>query len=546
MSLENLEKYQYDNVVRVSAFNYSGNLAVDLGSEKYTVSGNITTPDTAEAATDPVIQDTLDNEQGDAMKFNFEFEVNLSDFPTSGDRNLVKLPGLMEARMESTQVLFNFPWLNGRWYYAPAAELITGWNKFKLSGDGNQVLFKINNGSDKELANESTAITNKWYQPTSGSQYFLVDQAVDFSKFNSWEVQAHITWVDNDSVTQTLFGPNGSYIYYKPALVRSGTKFGLRVNSDSSTTIVSPGDSLFEPENGKEYWIKCGWTGTTYYLDYKLNGATEWTRAQEVASTTKSYNSGTWRIFSASAYSSSYWYNGKCDMNHFKFYADNELWIDGSRNSQYYISYENHALAENGTIGGDNFAAESSSQYSTSYAAWYAFNKTVPNKNTNNWRPSSAPTTANPQWITYYCPTAMTATSFAIDNTSTATRGPGNCIFQGSNDNQTWTDLLTFEHTVTTSYERTTYNIPSASQGAYKYYRLYVTSCQYSSMMLLGELTLFFTTGASVPVSFEMNGTIPYTDQVIGVYYPSLSLGQLQTYQSWLHLKNIKAIKVED
>ena len=58
--------------------------------------------------------------------------------------------------------------------------------------------------------------------------------------------------------------------------------------------------------------------------------------------------------------------------------------------------------------------------------------------------------------------------------------------------------------------------------------------------------SLFFDSDTAVEGTDFVNNGCTIAKNTVGPVYPSLSLGTLKTYQSWLYLKDIEAVKVED
>jgi len=117
-------------------------------------------------------------------------------------------------------------------------------------------------------------------------------------------------------------------------------------------------------------------------------------------------------------------------------------------------------LTSNGTLGGDNFAVESSG-YLSYYEPYCVFDNT-----SNYWWTSTTNST-----ITFYNPKPLKVNNLKItyysDSTSYWAR---NIIVQGSNDNNNWNDLGTFTYV---AGQQRTLNVNS--NKFYKYYRLTFT-----------------------------------------------------------------------
>ena len=58
--------------------------------------------------------------------------------------------------------------------------------------------------------------------------------------------------------------------------------------------------------------------------------------------------------------------------------------------------------------------------------------------------------------------------------------------------------------------------------------------------------SLFFDSDTAVEGTDFVNNGCTITKDTVGPVYPSLSIGTLKTYQSWLYLKDIEALKMED
>lgn len=122
----------------------------------------------------------------------------------------------------------------------------------------------------------------------------------------------------------------------------------------------------------------------------------------------------------------------------------------------------------NGTVGTTNFATEASH---ASQAPWWAFNA---DKTTNNncwWTKHGATSTTNPCWITWYNSLKIDCDYLEIRNEHESNENFKTGVFQGSNDNSSWTDLYTVTGTNTAGYE-TIYN---KDLSHYLYHRLYFT-----------------------------------------------------------------------
>lgn len=123
------------------------------------------------------------------------------------------------------------------------------------------------------------------------------------------------------------------------------------------------------------------------------------------------------------------------------------------------IPWEQPILTANSTIGGSEFAVEASSESSTTYAAWKAFDD---DSSSTYWRPSSSTET---QTYTFYNPDKINVTEIQYKFTSTTYNTTIDSI-EGSNDNETWTTINRSDSTNSATITSTLSNTSS-----YKYYR---------------------------------------------------------------------------
>ncbi|MBR1908110.1 hypothetical protein IJ818_04150 [bacterium] len=131
-------------------------------------------------------------------------------------------------------------------------------------------------------------------------------------------------------------------------------------------------------------------------------------------------------------------------------------------------------LSENGLIGGSEFAVDSSSSSSSTPDAYMAFNGLNDNKY------ASSANGATFYWISWYNPTPLKISSISIYNANySGATGPTGGIVQGSDDNSTWEDIVTFTNSVTAINQ--TWSISVNSNKSYKYHRIYVPSANFSN-----------------------------------------------------------------
>lgn len=127
-------------------------------------------------------------------------------------------------------------------------------------------------------------------------------------------------------------------------------------------------------------------------------------------------------------------------------------------------------LTANGELGGNSFAVAASSEYSTSYMAWNAFDST----NSTTW---SSLGNALPCYITFYNPEPLNVTSLKLTNKENTEAFVTGKVY-GSNDNNGWEVLATFTNP-SPSVANAEWEVSLKSNEKYfKYYRISADTTQ--------------------------------------------------------------------
>lgn len=148
--------------------------------------------------------------------------------------------------------------------------------------------------------------------------------------------------------------------------------------------------------------------------------------------------------------------------------------------------WEQPELTSNGVMGGDSFAVESSSTYSSDSSL--AYDATT--QNGGRWQSDNR--LSMPQWLTYYVPIPLKLDSVTFNNLD-AQDGSGSYIFKDfeflvSNDNSVWTSVGVYTNTNTGSDN---YTIDISTQEYYQYFRIKVNSTQgNTSPVMIGYMRL--------------------------------------------------------
>lgn len=134
-------------------------------------------------------------------------------------------------------------------------------------------------------------------------------------------------------------------------------------------------------------------------------------------------------------------------------------------------------LTENGTMGGESFACEASSEYNTTYVAYKVFTSS------SYWRSASA----SSWWLSWYNPVAIGIESITIKNYSS-----GGLIrtydIQVSDDNTEWSTVYSGESTASTS---ASWDIDLSEVTAIKkYWRLNIKTLSTGSYAYISQIIL--------------------------------------------------------
>jgi len=128
--------------------------------------------------------------------------------------------------------------------------------------------------------------------------------------------------------------------------------------------------------------------------------------------------------------------------------------------------------------------ASASSELTSVYAAWKAFDKSYAGNNA--WAP-----TPNVGWLRYQFDVAKMVDGYAISAESGeygANRSPRDWTFQGSNDGSSWTTLDTKTGITFADGETRVYSFTNTT--AYSYYQINVTANNGDTYLTIGELKM--------------------------------------------------------
>ena len=327
--MEYSKLYQYKDVTKVSSFDYSGNLVIKTKEDnQYDVSSPVNTAENYSINEDViVINNTLNNEE--SMKFNFNFKVNKSAI-NIGTRNILDFPGFLSVKSENNTLWFKFYYEDApSWKYINASELIDGWNNVTLVGDGVKVKLTVNSTVHTILDSslKTTYVTYKGGR----YKYLQMNETAPLATADSWEIQTTYTYHKSGSAGQaTIFGYSGGSDYRAPTLTIENATCKLLMSSTASGWNLADADTGFKLKDGKTYDIVVGFTGTQYYVKWRLFGIEEWTGNWTLDSTTKVYCSVPFYWLNLSLNDYNYYNAGELYMSNTKIIVNNTVWFDGA------------------------------------------------------------------------------------------------------------------------------------------------------------------------------------------------------------------------
>lgn len=163
-----------------------------------------------------------------------------------------------------------------------------------------------------------------------------LNDLINFRK--TWEMNFKIITGSNVTSRQKLNGATDNVDFNFPTVEfsRSGSPqlFMLCISSNgSSWNIADSVVGTYQIQANTTYWIKFGWDGNVYYLDYSLNGET-FIRDIEVTSNVHAYNSNHYMGIGNDIYSTASDgqspFLGTIDLSETYIKVDNSLWWRGA------------------------------------------------------------------------------------------------------------------------------------------------------------------------------------------------------------------------
>ena len=313
-----------------------------------------------------------------------------------------------------------------------------------------------------------------WTQPimtangTMGGDSFATSQ----TGFSDAGLEAYRAF-DNNTSTLCYFAKSTGYFqWYNPNPLKItnlkltnyiGDSWGTRALTSGSIQVSNNGSDFVEL---KAFTNSVTGGGASWNIDLSAN--TGYYKYYRIVCTGTSY-----AVSNAA---------NQCHIAELKITATEQITVKGSaadydfRTSKAYVlkrkqywkyEYQNWTqpvLTANGTMGSNSFAVAQSSSYNSN-DFWKLFSSSP-----SDWHSAAGV----PQWVSWYNPKPLKVKKLYFSEM--ANGQIGNFIIQACDDNSSWVDILSYSNTVS----KDAFEVDlSSNDKAYKYWRIYITSCYY-------------------------------------------------------------------
>lgn len=326
----------------------------------------------------------------------------------------------------------------------------------------------------------------------TGTSYLTYPEVVDVN--GNWEAILKLRTEVTPPDSSILSFPNNNN--FGCQLNVSGGKFLFVWNHIPGNRWDIYDTGVVIPVN-KDVWVKYTKAGAIFKLYTSDDGLT-YTEVASREYTATLYTPNTGFNLGGAVNNQVAW-NGSIDLNESYIKINDELWWSGTHyipdDKSYilkrkpYMKYvynywQQPVLTANGTMGGDSFAVNQSSYYTSDRQAWRAFNGV--DNDLADWNSAQGV----PQWISWYNPVPLSISKITVVNTFD-TPYPDTIKdyeVQVSDDNSTWTTI--YSGTNTTGAGETWSIDLSSIENNSKYWRIYITSCNNRNYARITELKI--------------------------------------------------------
>ena len=183
-----------------------------------------------------------------------------------------------------------------------------------------------------KLLQAGTPLTFRHYQGGNGHSVYLTSVA-PISTANSWRLEFREHWTPGVANLPSLLAGAGTTDCQAPSICVDSNKIGYFLSDNGSLWSIAYGSqsSLTTPTNGTKFDIAMEFTGTNYYLYYKLADSDIWTTVQTTTSSLKAYCADAFR-FLLNKIENGNNYNNASTLywETVKIIIDGQTWFDGA------------------------------------------------------------------------------------------------------------------------------------------------------------------------------------------------------------------------
>ena len=177
----------------------------------------------------------------------------------------------------------------------------------------------------------SLAKVNKGVAGAFSASNYLTLPEVFRPENNIWEICFKVTTGSDVSTSQSIMGNYGNSYQNAPEINLYNGLFILHIPKDGSNTKLVEQSGTYQVLANTTYFVKIGWTGTEYYLDYSTDGV-DYIRDVSVANSTAIYQATAPFLIGMNLYAASstnYW-RGSIDLNQSCININGERWWSGN------------------------------------------------------------------------------------------------------------------------------------------------------------------------------------------------------------------------
>lgn len=168
---------------------------------------------------------------------------------------------------------------------------------------------------------------NGLFNTKDGTLYFGLPETAPLSEADSWEITIG-KWHSTNLRSKSTVIAGDIDNYNAPALIYERSALKLYLSSNGSSWDINSTGSLALNAN-TVYWFKIGFTGSEYYLDYKINPKGNYTRSISISSTQKVYCERPFIFMNNGSDLSTYYTVGTLDISECSITIDNKVWWSG-------------------------------------------------------------------------------------------------------------------------------------------------------------------------------------------------------------------------